>query len=61
MKFKEIMAYLSTWDAGEVLPKYQCEYAACPFCYHGKCIGSQEVAIKYNFCYKYKNETLQNC
>jgi len=55
------MALLSTWDAGEVLPKYQCKYEACPFCYHGKCIGDKEIAIKYNFCFKYKNETLQNC
>jgi len=55
------MALLSTWDAGEILPKYQCKYAACPFCYHGKCIGDKEIAIKYNFCSKHKNETLQNC
>jgi hypothetical protein len=52
------MALLSTWDAGEVLLKYQCKYAACPFCYHSKCIGDKEIAIKYNFCSKHKNETL---
>lgn len=55
------MALLSTWTAGKCKPEYECKYAACPFCYRGICIGSKEIAIKYNFCYKYKYETLQNC
>lgn len=48
-------------DCNSVLEEYTCEYAACPFCNKGVCIGNKQIAIKYNFCYKEKykdNEVL---
>lgn len=52
------MTYRWGSENDTILEEYKCKYDACPFCNWGVCTGDKKIAIQYNFCYKYKNETL---